>query len=107
MIFQIQIHLDRMNAPDALAFRRAVKHAIVVWHNKPHVLAALFLVKTHLPPRLDRRESPDVENYKSEPGELIEQPCRRQSRGCMLNLPLLQLSGQVSQHIVTRTGNDV
>src|SRR5437867_8544861 len=107
MTLQVQIHLDRMNAANAVAIPRAVKHAFVVWHNKPHVLAALFRVETDLLPRLDGREPPDVENYKSEPGELIEQPCRRQSRSCMLNLPLLQLSGEVPQQIVTGTGSDV
>src|SRR5688572_30082288 len=107
MILQVQIQLDRMNTANAIAIHRAVKHTFVIWHNEPNVLAALFRVKTHLLPRLDGREPPDVENYKSESGELIEQPCRRQSCSCMLNLPLLQLSGQVPQHIVTGTGRDV
>src|SRR5947208_6687389 len=107
MILQVQIHLDRMNTANAVAIPRAVKHAFVVWHNKPDVLAALFRVKTHLLSRLDGRKPPDVENYKSEPGELIEQPCCRQSRSCVLNLSLLQLSGQVPQQIVTGTGSDV
>jgi len=92
MILQVQIHLDRINAGYAIAIHHAVKHAFVVWHNKPDVLAALFRVKTHLLLRLDGREPPDVENHKSEPGKMVEQPSRRQSRGCMLNLPLLQLS---------------
>src|SRR5436190_288629 len=107
MILQVQIHLDWMNAANAIAIPRAVKHTFHVWHNKPNVLAALFRVKTHLLPRLDGRKPPDVENHKSEYGELVEQPCRRQSRSCILNLPLLQLSGQVSQHIVTGTGGDM
>jgi hypothetical protein len=40
MVFQIQIRLHRMHEPDALAFRRAVKHPSVVRHDQPHILAA-------------------------------------------------------------------
>lgn len=97
---QIQIHLNRWNAMDAIALRRTMGHPLVVRRDQPFILAARFLMKSHRLPLFFRRKSRHAKSRQSKAGKLIEQQRPCQARCGILRLAPFESIRELPQNLL-------